>query len=318
MKNILLGNIYFIKDGKILKEKAYLSRANASIQSFLGLTKPIKLYSDKEIESGSEDISDIYKDILDDNCTIVRAFNKAVSSMGEVTLLDDYDVDIYIPIKPSMMDIKPLKEILSNYNPNNSTITNFHDNYYDFYSYIYNYSSNKRNLSEICEYYYKEKNLILNDNEKEMFDKYRNFNMPSLVLEDYSKYTLNNRNTGIVIIMPELTVKRTVTKSFHKRECLDILKKFYAVNNNSTYIDLVNDYNLIIGIITEDTISAYVSNDINDYQLDKLSSFIKDTYDIKSLKNDLITNANIVKDKKIVFDGELSDLNTYFTQDKIK
>ena len=151
-----------------------------------------------------------------------------------------------------------------------------------------------------------------------MFDKYREFNMASLVLEDYSKYPLNNRNTGVVIIMPDLIIKRTVTKSFHKKECLGVLKRFYEVNDASSYVNLVSTYNLVIGIITKDTISAYVSSDINDYQLNELLTFVKETYDIKSIKDDLITNVNIIKDGESIYIGELSDVRNLFAHDKIK
>ena len=123
---------------------------------------------------------------MDDNTTIVRVFHKAIGNMGEVTLLEDYDVDVYIPLKPSMMDIDGLREVLSNYNNNSLTIANLRSNDYDFYDYLYNYSYNERKPYEICELFYKEKNLILDDNSQKMFDKYREFNMASLVLEDYS------------------------------------------------------------------------------------------------------------------------------------
>ena len=159
---------------------------------------------------------------------------------------------------------------------------------------------------------------MLDDNSQEMFDKYREFNMASLVLEDYSKYPLNNRNTGVVIIMSDLVIKRTVTKSFHKKECLDVLKRFYEVNDASSYVDLVSTYNLVIGIITKDTISAYVSSDINDYQLNELLAFVKETYNIKSIKDDLITNVNIIKDGESIYIGELSDVRNLFARNKIK
>lgn len=159
---------------------------------------------------------------------------------------------------------------------------------------------------------------MLDDNSQEMFDKYREFNMTSLVLEDYSKYPLNNRNTGVVIIMSDLVIKRTVTKSFHKKECLDVLKRFYEVNDASSYVDLVSTYNLVIGIITKDTISAYVSSDINDYQLNELLAFVKETYNIKSIKDDLITNVNIIKDGESIYIGELSDVRNLFARNKIK
>ena len=139
MKSKHLRDLYFIKNGKVLKDIATINNENISKQSFPGLSKPLRLYSDKELENGSNDIIDIYKRSLDDNTTIVRTFHKAIGNMGEVTLLDEYDVDVYIPLKPSMMDIDRLREVLSNYSNNSLTITNLLSNDYDFYDYLYNY-----------------------------------------------------------------------------------------------------------------------------------------------------------------------------------
>ena len=311
-----LGDIYFIKDGKVLTEQATISEENMSKQSFSDFNKRLKLYSDKELEYNSKDIPIIYRDYLNNNVTIIRAFHKALGNKEEVNLLDDYNVDIYIPTNPTMLDIPLLKEILSNYNENSSTITNLRNDGYDFYDFLYNYSNNKRSLPEICEYYYQEKSIALDTTTQEMFNKYRNFNMASLVLEDYSKYTLNNRNTGIVIILPELTIKKTVTKSFHQRECFDELKKYFQVNDNSSYIDLVSDNTIAISLITRDSIISYINANINDYQKESLKDFISEVYQIKTLKSDLITGVNIIENKNIIFDGDLNEVASFFEERK--
>lgn len=309
-----LGEIYFIKDGKVLTEQATISEENMSKQSFSDFNKRLKLYSDKELEYNSKDIPIIYRDYLNNNVTIIRAFHKALGNKEEVNLLDDYNVDIYIPTNPTMLDIPLLKEILSNYNENSSTITNLRNDGYDFYDFLYNYSNNKRSLPEICEYYYQEKSIALDTTTQEMFNKYRNFNMASLVLEDYSKYTLNNRNTGIVIILPELTIKKTVTKSFHQRECFDELKKYFQVNDNSSYIDLVSDNTIAISLITRDSIISYINTNINDYQQESLKDFISEVYQIKTLKSDLIAGANIIDNKDIIYDGKLDGVVSFFEE----
>ena len=311
-----LGDIYFIKDGKVLTEQATISEENMSKQSFSDFNKRLKLYSDKELEYNSKDIPIIYRDYLNNNVTIIRAFHKALGNKEEVNLLDDYNVDIYIPTNPTMLDIPLLKEILSNYNENSSTITNLRNDGYDFYDFLYNYSNNKRSLPEICEYYYQEKSIALDTTTQEMFNKYRNFNMASLVLEDYSKYTLNNRNTGIVIILPELTIKKTVTKSFHQRECFDELKKYFQVNDNSSYIDLVSDNTIAISLITRDSIISYINTNINDYQQESLKDFISEVYQIKTLKSDLIAGANIIDNKDIIYDGDLNEVASFFEERK--
>ena len=307
-----LGNLYFIKDGQVLKKDAFISDDNIKKQSYRSLSKSLRLYSDEELDNGNKKITDIYKRNLDNNTTIVRAYHKAISSMGEVTLLDDYNVDIYIPSKVSMLDLKDLQDVLDNYDSTSLTITNYLDNDYDFYDYTYNYSKEERNPFKICECFYKEKSLLLDNDLREMFSKYRDFNLASLVLEDYSKYLLNNRNAGIVIIMSDLIIKKSVTKSFHKDEILNVLKRFYQINSNS-YIDLVSDYNLVIGFITNDTISCYINDSINDYQRNELFLLIKDSIDLNLLKPGLLTNSNVIKDKTVVFDGELSEVVSYFS-----
>ena len=101
-----------------------------------------------------------------------------------------------------------------------------------------------------------------------------------------------------------------LTRSRHVRRLTKIEQ---GIDNSST-----SDYNLVIGIITKDTISAYVSSLINDYQLNELLAFVKETYDIKSIKSSLITNVNLIKDRKSIYDGELSDVEDLFARNKIK
>ena len=74
MESKYLGDIYFIKDGKVLKNIATINNENMSKQSFPGFGKALKLYSDKELDNGNEEILDIYKQSLDNNITIVMTF----------------------------------------------------------------------------------------------------------------------------------------------------------------------------------------------------------------------------------------------------
>ena len=101
--------------------------------------------------------------------------------------------------------------------------------------------------------------------------------------------------------MPELTIKKTVTKSFHKRECQEELKNYFEVNENSSYIDLVSDNTIAISLITRDTIISYVNANINDYQQESLKDLISEAYQIKEMKSDLITGVNVIENKNIIF-----------------
>ena len=152
---------------------------------------------------------------------------------------------------------------------------------------------------------------MLNSYEQEMFSKYRNFDFNSLILEDYYKYTLNNRNAAVIIITPEEIIKKTVTKSFHRREILSFLNDFYQINPNLSYNELTSNYNLVVGFISKDVIAVYVDININEFQLEALKSFVKDVNDIKEVKETLIASVNVVRDGMTIYEGKLLDVISY-------
>ena len=157
---------------------------------------------------------------------------------------------------------------------------------------------------------------MLNSYEQEMFSKYRNFDLNSLILEDYYKYTLNNRNAAVIIITPEEIIKKTVTKSFHRREILSFLNDFYQINPNLSYNELTSNYNLVVGFISKDVIAVYVDININEFQLEALKSFVKDVNDIKEVKETLIASVNVVRDGMTIYEGKLLDVISYLEKNK--
>ncbi len=317
MSELTIGKIYFIKDGVISIKDASLSNSDLRKQKLPGLGRRIMLHSSEELKMGQADLYHTYRPRLDENYTVVRAIHSAMCDMGEISILPEYEIDIYIPFKPNLDDVTRLKEILDIYKEEKEyafRITNCREDDYDLYDYD-NFSYIKRNIGDICEYYYKEKNNVLTPLEQEMFDRYRNFDLHNLILEDYYNYPLNNRNAAIFIVTPRETIKKTVTKSFHKREIISSLNRLLTLSDadkSSSYSKLVSDYNLVLGLITKDSIGVYVNNDINDYQISELEEFVDEVYDVKFYKEDLITNVNVIKDNEIVFDGELDSVKTFF------
>lgn len=49
-----LGNLYFIKDGQVLKKDAFISDDNIKKQSYRSLSKSLRLYSDEELDNGNK------------------------------------------------------------------------------------------------------------------------------------------------------------------------------------------------------------------------------------------------------------------------
>lgn len=317
MLDVSLGKIYYIKDGKTLIEDATVSSENLDRQKVPGFSRRVTLYSDRELLTNNKNLTDIYKQYLDGNYTIIRALHPGISDMGKINILPEYDVNIYIPYRPSLGDIDKLKEVLDKYKEEKEfafKIYNDCKSNYDLYDYGYNYSDNQRSVSGICEYFYKEKLLMLNPYEQEMFNKYRNFDLNSLMLEDYYKYVLNNRNTAVVIITPDEVIKKTVTKSFHKREIENTLG--YKMNPNLSYNELTSDCNLVIGFITKGVIIVYLDININEFQHEALKSFVNDVNDVKQIKESLIANVNVVRDGVTIYEGELADVIPYLEENK--
>ena len=317
MAELTIGKVYFIKDDAVSIKDVSLSNNDLRKQMLPGLGRRIMLHSNEELEMGQVDLYHTYRPRLDENYTVVRAIHSAMCDMGEISILPQYEVDIYIPFKPNLDDVTRLKEVLDIYKEEKEyafRIINCREDDYDLYDYD-NFSYIKRNIGDICEYYYKEKNNVLTPLEQEMFDRYRNFDLHNLILEDYYNYPLNNRNAAIFIVTPRETIKKTVTKSFHKREILSSLNHLLTLSDadkSVSYSKLVSDYNLVLGFITKDSIGVYVNSDINDYQHKKLEEFVDEVYDVKTYKEDLITNVNVIKDNEIVFDGELNSVKTFF------
>lgn len=318
MAELTIGKVYFIKDDAVSIKDVSLSNNDLRKQMLPGLGRRIMLHSNEELEMGQVDLYHTYRPRLDENYTVVRAIHSAMCDMGEISILPQYEVDIYIPFKPNLDDVTRLKEVLDIYKEEKEyafRIINCREDDYDLYDYD-NFSYIKRNIGDICEYYYKEKNNVLTPLEQEMFDRYRNFDLHNLILEDYYNYPLNNRNAAIFIVTPRETIKKTVTKSFHKREILSSLNHLLTLSDadkSVSYSKLVSDYNLVLGFITKDSIGVYVNSDINDYQHKKLEEFVDEVYDVKTYKEDLITNVNVIKGNEIVFDGELNSVKTFFS-----
>ncbi len=319
MSDISLGKVYFIKNGKTLIEEATVSKENLARQKVPVLSRRATLYNDRELFTNEKSLTDIYKQFIDDNYTIIRALHPGISDMGKINILPEHDISIYIPYKPNLKDIDNVKEVLDTYKEEKEIAFKIYNDCksdYDLYDYGYNYSDNQRSVSGICEYFYKEKLSMLNPYEKEMFNKYRNFDLNGLVLEDYYKYVLNNRNTAVIIITPAEIIKKTVIKSFHKREILASLRDFYQIDPNLSYNELASDYNLIVGFITKGVIGVYVDVNINEFQQEALKSFVDDVNEVKQIKESLIANVNVVRDGKIIYEGELADIISYLEENK--
>lgn len=305
-----IGNLYYIKNGKIECKEMLLSDINLKIQKETASNGAIKLYSDDEMTKVGKKDFHLYDEELSNNITVVRKANKAINDLGDILILEDFYIDIYIPKNVNILDFNALDNILKSLDRDKNLfgITNIRNDDFDFYDWSYNRFITDSDVSLICKYYYKEKLGMLNEEEKEMFSKYRNFDIEKLILEDFGRYPLNNNNIGIIMLTENKNIKKAGIKSNHKNEVISEIQKLGNLPKNLNYIDLVNLYNLVLILVTKDSIIGYVNGNINDYQKILLEEIINEIKGLKLKRNDLICGCNVILNGNIVYSGDFENL----------
>lgn len=305
-----IGNLYYIKNGKIECKEMLLSDKNLKVQKVNGNNGAIKLYSDDEMNKVGKKDFHLYDEELSNNITVVRKVNKAMNDLGDIIILEDFYVDIYIPKNVTILDFNALDNVLKQFDRDKNLfgITNIRDNDFDFYDWNYNRFMTDSDVSLICSYYYREKLGLLNEEEKEMFSKYRTFDIKKLILDDFRRYPLNNNNIGIILLTENKNIEKTGIKSNHKNEIISEIQKLGNLPKNLNYINLVNLYNLVLILISKDSIIGYVNGNINDYQKMLLWKIINEIEELKLKRNDLFCGCNVILNGNIIYSGGFEKL----------
>ena len=98
------------------------------------------------------------------------------------------------------------------------------------------------------------------EEEKVMFQKFRNFDLKSLLLdEDIYKYPINHEQCGVVIVGEKDYLEATVTKKFHEDEIMYQLSKLFHKDltlDDFSYFDAVSEHNFVIALIRPQSVDA--------------------------------------------------------------
>ena len=126
---------------------------------------------------------------------------------------------------------------------------------------------------------------ISTEEEKVMFQKFRNFDLRSVLLdEDIYKYPINHEQCGVVIVGEKDYLEATVTKKFHEDEIMYQLSKLFHKDltlDDFSYFDAVSDYNFVIALIRPQSVDAVFPTQVNSYQyhiLADMSNRLDDIY----------------------------------------
>lgn len=147
---------------------------------------------------------------------------------------------------------------------------------YDYNYYIYEIAP----LEELIRLYIHEKNNQLTEEERKMFHQYRDFNLEDLLCNDNeSKYSINNRNGGVITIGEMQMYASTLKKKQHSEEIRSHIHQLHPEINCETLNipGIVRLSNCIIIQINLGELILWCPDTLTDFQsqqLDDLEQFV--------------------------------------------
>ena len=295
--NFEIGELYLIKDGKFISKplhtnKMELAKIAASFELKRSMISPIlgiEEYKDNSAIDFPIDYIRTYKDLLEDGYSIIRVTDNFEFSY------DDYGVfkgvkfaykklDILIA---STIDKTSYQQIINIYKDSSIGISDMDQYIYNLYQHPlgldYDYldfgQTNKNySMLEKLDFLLREKTNNLNEEEQHIFDSYRNFDLVSILTREYEKSIIDRRNAGIIIITPDKTYEKNVTKLQHGTEIKWCLEKegLSNFNDDRTIWELVSDTNSIIVQLANSDVIIWLNKeeDRTTYQQSELDKLI--------------------------------------------
>lgn len=294
--NFEIGLLYLIKNGKVISKplhtnKMELAKIAASFELKRTMISPIlgvEEYKDNSFINFPINYIEIYKELLEDGYSVIRETDNF-----EFTY-DDYGIfkgvkfvykKLDILIAPTI-DKTSYQQIINMYNDASIDINDTNKYIYNLYyhklglDYDYlDYGQTNKNYSmfEKLDFLLRQKTDSLNKEEQYIFDSYRNFDLASILTREYEKSIIDRRNAGIIIITPNKTYEKNVTKLQHGTEIKWCLEKegLSDFNDDRTIWELVDDTNSIIVQLANSDVIIWLNNEehrtpYQQMELDKL------------------------------------------------
>jgi len=228
------GNIYFIKNGKVLSFKLeydkefILSKLENRFDDYYStaISNEEKEFSR---DYNSDDAMMIYRNFLDEGYSVVRIaplFHFSLNEEEKIQNSNNYHVDVMVSLNVGFEDASILQEVVEKLEENGYTkghsaiyLRNEHINMFQNKDYDLWISNHGAPCSSVLPYFLKEKLQTLNEEEKRVVSYYRNFDLDRMLLENEAQsFPLTNDNAGVIVVDKEEVYESTTKKLQHGEE----------------------------------------------------------------------------------------------------
>ena len=255
MENIEFGRVYLIKDDEIIPRVLHTNEKQLNGMNANRIANSIIAGPTALEENGTSNFLDEYIDFLDQGYSVIRVADTFQLRYDENGLVS-YDVDgkdMYIMISQNIN--------MESYDMINSTVRLLTDSFHIEKQYIYNIHNHDSmndydyldygqtnpdySMSEKLDVLLREKLNRLTQEEQKMMDEYRDYDLKAILTSDHLSAKINNGDAGVVVITPDKTFEKTVTKLQHGADIDWCLAQENLAYEGSIW-DLVENNNTII------------------------------------------------------------------------
>ncbi len=299
----VIGKVCFYKDEKFYIKD--LKMSDDEIKSLFRENKSnhtVSPYTKEETNRilENKDLEKVYKRSIEQGFSVIRYIKNIEFSDGKILLNNQYSLQGVISDKIDKKTAKMFKRDLA-------TITSkfdITDGYFkikqvDYYDYIDNDILNK------LDYFLKEKTDSLSNKEKVMFDKYRNFDLETLLTDDsLQKNPINNSNGGVMVISQNDSFNSTCKGFQHGYDIKNYYERKFKTNvDEKSIYDLVKDFNDIIIQVALNELIIWLPEKINEYQMAGLKNLLEQVFEYRekfqivgAIENDLNNELTSIED----------------------
>lgn len=296
-----IGYLYILKDGKV--SYSSLTLLKSEIQKIIasriynGIVCGVTSVEERDMLNSNSSYflssETVYSELIKKGYSVIKVSN-LFKIDSDFSNTGRSDVECFISKKINKADRDNINSLLSQIkddNINEYSLYNYYNGEYgnDF---DFNYTKNKGKYEKVLDCFLREKTNELSDEERKMFDKYRNFDLEDLLTESNTKYSVNNANAGVIVISNSNIYKSTVKKQQHGEEVIYIynyINKEYANElKNKPIEDVVLDSSSVIIQVNLNELIVWMPTIRSEFQNSELQKI-----------SEIVSKINSLSDKKV-------------------
>lgn len=320
MEQKVVGKLIFFKGGKELEcPLTYSRKHSTSIKQSILSKEEAKFLGKSEGEPYEEKL---YRQLTQSGFSMIRImpFIK-----GDKIVENEFDVTISLANKLSKDDAENIDRALKSIQADKKgsileekiyvhDITKSGKQSYYYNKKINNQTGGNVSYNKALESFIRYKLGEKTNEDEEMLRQYFDFNLENLFLKDNSRYPINNRGEGVIIITKSgKRFSQTKKKEQHKNEAQEMIGHIFNCNVDDLEIEeLSKKYGVIIVRIYKTDRSAIIAYCPQNMSVNQLDEFIKCLKEFETINQKLIKSG---KDKILALLGGNQDIQMDYDED---